>query len=315
MVRPKWWRNTLLCAGMLTSAMSAAADPRDQIDMQVDAEDRMTIQLKVAGKDVPAVVDTAATYFMIDRNALDPLNSRPLDSPVDILGMDGVQEYPTTAVGPLSTGATDFGIVEAAVNARSRFIGHKTIVPAAALPGRSIDFDFQRNVIEFYDRRPAQQPRDNVVTRLRYEEIGGLYFVPVKLNGKRGRALIDTGSDVTYVNSAFAELANAKLDFDKTRRLFGTAAMGVQVKVLSARKFKIGAHTLRDFDILAADPPLFRHLGISDDPTMVIGLDFLRRFRLQIDRDDGVIHLGREAPPGSARRFRISPQQGRVRRY
>lgn len=305
----------ILNAAMLATAGFAAGEPNDGIDVRIDSEDRMTITLNVAGEDVPAVLDTAATFFMIDRKVLDEANSRPLDSPVEVLGMDGFREYPSTRIGPLMTGATDLGTVEAAVNSRVGFAGHRTIVPLTALPGRSIDFDFQQNRIEYYDRRPAQQGRDNVVTRLKYEDLDGLLFVPVRLNGKLGRALIDTGSDVTYVNSVYARSANARLEPEKTRLLFGTANMNVDVKVFSAKRFKIGAHRMSNFDILAADPPVFEHLGVADQPMMVIGLDLLREFRMQIDRQDGVVLLGRAPPSGSKRHFKISPQQGRVRRY
>lgn len=293
----------------------ADAEPKDQLDVSVDDEDRMTITLKVGEKKIPAVLDTAATYFMVDRSVLNDFNSRPLDSPVDILGMDGMQEFPTTKVGPMVTGQTSLGTVDAAVNSKARFIGHRTIVPLRALPGRSIDFNFGASKISFYDRRPERQARDNVVSRIKYEEIDGLLFVPVRLNGKTGRALIDTGSDVTYVNTAFADASKAKLDMDKTRRLIGIASAGVQVRVFNAKRFKIGSHKIRAFDILAADPPLFRHLKMEDEPVMVIGLDLLRQFHLQIDRADKVVLLGREPPGGSARHFKISPQQGRARRF
>ena len=315
----KWSRLRIALAALFLVAGNhwqnfAWADPKDQIDLSIDADDRMTITLKVGEKAVPAVLDTAATYFMVDHKVLNDFNSRPLDSPVDILGMDGLKEYPRTEVGPMMTGQTPLGTVSAAVNSRSSFIGHRTIVPLSALPGRTVDFEFPANKITFYDRRPERQARDNVVSRIKYDEIGGLIFVPVRLNGKTGRALIDTGSDVTYVNSAFAEHARAKLDMEKTRRLIGTASLGVQVKVFRARRFKLGAHTMSGFDILAADPPLFDHLGLQDQPTMVIGLDLLRQFHLQIDRASKVARFGRERPEGSARHIRITPQQGRVRR-
>ncbi len=315
MVRQLFGTFACLMAASLLWPDFANADPKDQLSVNVDEEDRMTITLKVGEKNVPAVLDTAATFFMVDHSVLNDFNSRPLDSPVDILGMDGVKEYPTTQIGPLVTGNTSLGTVNAAVNSKSRFIGHRTIVPLKALPGRSVDFNFEANTIKFYDRKPERQSRDNIVSRIKYEEIDGLLFVPVRLNGKPGRALIDTGSDVTYVNSAFAEASRAKLDMDKTRRLIGIASAGVQVRVFNAKRFKIGSHRMRAFDILAADPPLFQHLKMENEPMMVIGLDLLREFHLQIDRSDELVLLGRERPEGSARHFKISPQQGRVRRY
>ena len=218
-------------------------------------------------------------------------------------------------VGPLSVGDERLGSVEAAVNSKGRFIGHRSVLPLNAFKVQSIDFDFRNNRIEFYDRRPIQ-PLRNITTRIKYQDESGLIFVPVKLNGKKGRALVDTGSDVTYVNTAFARLSGAKAEPEKTRRLIGTANHGVEVRVFSANRFQLGSHVMRRFDILAADPPLFEHLGVAEDPVMVIGLDFLREFRVQIDRKNTVILFGREQAPGSLGRHTINHHhKGRAPRY
>jgi len=274
----------------------------------------MTVMVSIDGEDEPAILDTAATYMLIDKSALTDSNSRPLDDQVEIVGMNGKELYPTAQVGPVSIGGVALGQMNAAVNSRTQFTGHRTILPLSAIETQSIDFDFQNNQIEFYNHRP-RQPKNNVVTRVKYEEQDGLIFIPVKLNGKRGRALIDTGSDVTYVNNAFAKKAGAKLEEQKTRILFGTSKFGVDVKVFSARRFQLGSHSMRRFDILAADPPVFEHLGIADEPTMVIGLDFLREFRFQIDRKYKSVLFGRQQPPGSIGRHTISPEHGRAPRY
>lgn len=306
----------LLCSGIFTAVLFPAAngEGNHRVPVSVDHQDRMTVMVSIAGEEQPAIIDTAATYMLVDNSALTDTNSYALNKQVEIVGMDGKELYPTAQIGPVSIGSISLGNMNAAVNSKTRFIGHRTILPLSAIETQSIDFDFQNNRIDFYNHRP-RQPKNNIVTRVKYDEQAGLIFIPVKLNGKRGRALIDTGSDVTYVNTAFAKKAGAKLEEQKTRLLFGTSKFGVDVKVFSAKRFQLGSHSMRRFDILAADPPVFEHLGIADQPTMVIGLDFLREFRFQIDRKYQAVFFGRQQPPGSIGRHTISPEHGRAPRY
>ena len=66
---------------------------------------------------------------------------------------------------------------------------------------------------------------------------------------------------------------------------------------------------------VSVDPPVFEHLGIADQPKIVIGLDFLRKFRFQIDRKSQKVVFGRLPPPGEIGRYKVSPEHGRAPRY
>ena len=102
----------------------------------------------------------------------------------------------------------------------------------------------------------------------------------------------------------------------KTRKLFGTTSHGVPVKVFSANRFQLGSQTMRRFDILVAYPPVFDYLEIAEEPTMVIGLDFLRQFHFQIDQKNQFVLLGREQESGSLGRHKIDHyHRGRAPRY
>ena len=300
-------------AAFLSAAQIGFASDLGVIKMTVDENDQMTINVQVNDKEGLAVLDTAATYALIDAAMLTDGNSQPRDEQVEILGVTGRRLFPTTQIGPVMTGEIDLNSMPAAINSQTRFPGHKTILPANAFRSRVIDFDFLKNQIELYDRRP-KAARGSVLSKISYREIDGLPFIEVRLNGKTGLALIDTGSDATYINSAFAQLAGARLQQDRTIRLFGADAGGTSVSVMSAKRLQLGKHQMRDFLILSADPPMFEHLGLADQPIMVLGLDTLRNFRVQIDRQRKQIILARpEDPYEGQRRFRVQPFSSRIR--
>ena len=286
--------SAILMISLLTTGFCAAETvPKQVLSTQIDTLNQMTIEIDISGNRAPAIIDSAATIFMLD-NALLDVDPDGQNDRVDILGLDGIDEYNTVKYGPVTIGETTLFNVRAAMNDRRDFIGHRSIVPLNAIPGRTVDFNFYENEILFGDGRPERQPRAHIISRLKFEEINGLPFVNVKLNGKRGRALIDTGSSATFINSVFADVAEAETDEDKTRYLLGTAFAGVGIKVVKGKHFRIGAHEMTNFNMLVADPFLFEHLGLQDEPTMLIGLDSLKRFRMQFDRKKRIIILGHD---------------------
>jgi len=69
-----------------------------------------------------------------------------------------------------------------------------------------------------------------------------------------------------------------------------------------------------DFEILSADSAVFGYVGRSDQPTMVLGMDYLKHFRLQIDREKQEMIFGRKESKSAGRRYHISPMSGRIKR-
>lgn len=254
------------------------------IPMLVDAGDAMTIEVQVADQTGFAVLDTAATYAMVDDSLLTQSNAQPRNQDVMILGVAGQQLYPTIDVGPVVFGDVDIDQLPAAVNEANRFPGHKTILPLSSLSTRVVDFNFFESRIDLYDSKPVSI-RNTVRSKLDYQDIQGLLFIPVRINGRSGLALVDTGSSVTYINRAFADLAKVAVRERDVGRIEGTDVSRRRVNEVNIRKMKIGDHTMSNFTIFASDPPLFEYLGLTDQPIMVLGLNTLRRFRVQIDRE------------------------------
>jgi predicted aspartyl protease len=112
----------------------------------------------------------------------------------------------------------------------------------------------------------------------------GLIFVGVRINGEKGRALIDTGSNLSYVNSAFARLAGMGRNEQRTKVLLGATGDSAPVWIGRAREIKLGGFSVDRFNVLVSDPVLLDEIGLRDEPVMVIGLDVLTQFRVQIDR-------------------------------
>ena len=159
-----------------------------------------------------------------------------------------------------------------------------SILPISLFETRVVDFDFSNDRVLLYDGNPKRVRRTRR-TWVDYQEANNLILVPIKINNVRGLALIDTGADMSFVNPEFAKLAGAKLDEEKTALIRGSDLSRNEASVFKFRRLVFADNELRRFSLLALKTDLFAELGYSEQPMMVMGMDLLGRFRLQVDRE------------------------------
>lgn len=277
---------------VLLCCLPAQAAGRLIIPFDVNSYGQMVVHLRI-NDTAPAIgiVDTAATHAMIDLATANAAGvSMPGDAMINVLGLEGAEIFPLVSVDSVTAGNVRLGRLDAALNRRIEILGVHNVLPASAFAGDVIDFDFEAGRICVYNGRPDTSTT-LTSTRLPMRQIKGLWFAEVRLNGKMGLALIDTGSSISYVNSRFADDAGAKPNEEKTRKLHGITGAGVAIRVATARRFSLGRHRVKGPDLIVADPAIFSHLGLADEPVMVLGLDYLSIFRVQLDRRESRLVL------------------------
>ena len=270
----------------LLAGLPAFASERQVFPFEINDHDHMMVDVSVNDRAATAVIDTAATFPMIDgRTARIAGISPPGENPtmVNVLGITGAEIYPVVRLDSLMVGNVLKTDLPVALNAHLDVPGAHNILPASAFEGDVLDFDFQNQRVMIYNGRPDRSAY-LVPSVQKIDEVDGLFFVEVRINGRKGRALIDTGSSVTYINSSFADVSRTKANVEKTEALQGATGGDVALRVATARVMTIGEFRVEKVDILVTDPPMFEYLGIGEEPAMVLGLDLLSTFRMQIDR-------------------------------
>tara|TARA_R110000772_G_C13256359_1_gene434973 strand:- start:73 stop:1059 length:987 start_codon:yes stop_codon:yes gene_type:complete len=286
-------RTGALALLIVTLVLPTAATERQVIPFDMAPSGHMVVPLRINGSaEAVGVIDTAATYAMIDGATASAAGvPLPDELSINVLGLEGPQMFPVVHIDSLSAGNTRIVAFPAALSRRIAVAGIHNIVPLTALEGDVVDFDFDEGRVLVYDGRPDRSTGLSS-SRMRMHLRQGLWFAEVKLNGVKGLALIDTGSSISYVNSQFAEAAGARPNDEKTKTIRGITGGNVAIRVATARKFTLGHHRVTGPDLLVADPALFAHLGMADEPAMVLGLDYLSIFRVQLDRRRGYLVLG-----------------------
>lgn len=313
----KHCKGAILIGLALLAGFPAFASERQVFPFEINDQDHMMVTVSVNDNTATAVIDTAATFPMIDGRTARIAGIPPLgDNPpmVNVLGITGAEVYPVVRLERLMVGNVLKTDLPVALNAGFDVPGAHSILPASAFEGDVIDFDFQNQRVMVYNGRPDRSAY-LVPSVQKIEEVDGLFFAEVKINGRKGRALIDTGSSVTYINSRFAEISGTKANVEKTEALQGATGGNLSLRVASARVMTIGEFRVEKADILVTNPPMFDYLGLSEEPAMVLGLDLLSAFRMQIDRRRHRLILSLPDDGTMTRRMNLNARDTRIPVY
>lgn len=117
-----------------------------------------------------------------------------------------------------------------------------------------------------------------------------LIVVPVTINGQGPyRFLLDTGASNTILSAAVAD--NLKIA-PRRRGMILTAGGNVDVSIRTIRTLNVGMAQLTNIEIAVGDFDLMKKLNVDG----LLGGDYLRRFRVDIDYDGKVLKI----EPGGA---------------
>jgi predicted aspartyl protease len=279
------------------TAGSASATPTQTIPFEINEAGHMIVKVSI-NRSGPseAVIDTGATYPIIDHRTATLAGIPPPNGleQIDILGLGGIQTFPVVQVPYIGLGEIELSDTNAAYNSRFRLPGAHNVLPALSLPHRVLDFDFKTGRLTAYDRAP-RDVENSVTSQLDMQQINRLPFIEIEINGISGRALIDTGASISFVNSTYAKAAEGKKGSIREVQLIGSTGETAGYRILTSRRVRFGNFKIDRLEAFVADPEILADHGLAGEPIMVLGLDILSEFRLQIDRADGRVLLSQGA--------------------
>ncbi|MEL7283905.1 MAG: retropepsin-like aspartic protease [Pseudomonadota bacterium] len=261
----------------------AQATERQSLNLLENARNWPITEIMINGQPSQALLDTGATVALIHDRYLAPGAATESPDATRVQGIGGNRILPVTHVASVKAGAHTWTNLRAVVNAADQFPIAQNILPVALLDGATVDFDFRKSTVELYDGYPKIIPGAER-NAIRYRLHGGLIFIPVSINGVSGEALIDTGSTVTFVNAHYAARAGGVKRDQEPEAIQGSDLNRGELEVFEFRKMRLGDKRISTFSIPVLETDLFASLGFDQAPMMVIGMDLLSHYRLQIDR-------------------------------
>jgi predicted aspartyl protease len=180
----------------------------------------------------------------------------------------------------------------APVNVASVFSGPLDgVLGADTLSSFDVDFDLPGHRMVLYQKQtcPGAAPAwtEPYATISAGRSRGDHLFFPVRLDGRRTDAFIDTGSQFTVLSTRAAlavGVTAAVLARDRMVTVRGAAGEQLAARVHRFSQLEIGAETIRNPEIVVTDVSL-------SDADLVLGIDFLKSRRLWLSYGSQQIFL------------------------
>lgn len=299
--------------GLLAILIAAAVGPvaRAETPLSYAVSGHITAPALVNGRGPFAFVfDTgaegSAVYSAFAREqGLHPLPARQ----ERVQGQTGAASLPLTKLASLSVDGRRADNVEAVI-LPDRADG----VPLAGIVGLDVmgrfvvAFDPSLNRLALHP--PATSARRAGGRRLTATKAtrlsGGLLALPVRINGAKGIAVLDTGARDSRINLRFVEAARLGSGPSSLRDdtvVQGATNTGVATKRGRLGTVEFGGVRRSNVDARVVDLAVFDAFGIGDRPAMILGMDLLSDLRLVIDFPKGVIWMGEDDGRGTASAF------------
>ena len=265
----------------------------DIVNIDEDRAERMTVPVSIEGKGpFSFVIDTGAERTVISRKIADNLALEG-EEPARLMSIAGTSMVDMVFVPTLTLGQKSYGgLISPVLSAQH--IGADGILGLDGLQDQRILFDFLASQIIIEDAENARDlPRSREIVVTAKRRSGQLIFTDATISGIDVNVIIDTGAQISIGNLALQKrlLRRAKELGDETL-LIAVTGETLGVEFGRAREFRIGRARFASISIAFADAPPFERFGLANKPTLLLGMDVLRKFdQVAIDFPKRKIHF------------------------
>jgi predicted aspartyl protease len=297
----------LLVAGAVSKVVPArACEPLDVDAPSVagtttrDAAGRAVAPIHINGQGpFRFIIDTGANRSVLSQSLATRLGLAPSGEGV-VHSIDGAQPAMLVNVESLSFGALHLSRGDTPVLDGPMLGSEHGLLGVDGMAGRLLHVDFTKHCVEIYESA-AQMPTKGWHRVPAHMRFGSLVMVAGEIMGVRVKVLIDTGSDISLANQKFRDalrvVAARKIEYHN-----GHAFTFGRPIVLAERVWtpllRLGGTRVDGVTAYIGDFHIFDFWGLQDEPTLLIGMDVLRRAReMAIDYERGFVYF-RERPGG-----------------
>jgi predicted aspartyl protease len=294
-------------AAPITDPAPTVADLQqaETLGLTEDNHSRMTVKVRIDGRGpFNFVVDTGAERTVISRELASALDLAPGQT-ATVHSMSEVSQIRTVVIPDLRIGSRSVLGIHAPALAHSD-LGASGMLGVDSLQTQRVVFDFGRREMTITPsrRREERWPEGTIVVTGR-RLLGRLVLVDASLDGQRIWVVIDTGSEISIGNGRLraALQRSGRLGVMAPIRMMSVTGGVVDAEYTIARRVRIGGIDIHDLPVAFHDAHPFQHLGLSDRPALLLGMDALQLFervsvdfanrRVRVLLDDGAL-LGLE---------------------
>ena len=251
----------------------------------------------INGKKVGVLLDTGAYASSMTKASADKLDvpTRPTNEIAS--GFGGSSRVFLTTLEEVKLGEA------VRKNWRVRVVGERPIPNVDFILGDDffklvdLEFDYAKGVVRVFQPENCKtsflgywDPNAQVVERENEDKI----VVPIKLNGRSGRAMLDSGASTSIVALSFAEDVGIRKDSPGVMAASCSGGIGGAVNRNWVARFdsvSIGNEVIRDAQLRVQDYTTDMGGGRRTPPDMFLGTDFLKSHRVYVARSQDKVYF------------------------
>lgn len=240
------------------------------------------------------IIDTGANRSVISTDLATSLGLAPTGIG-DVHAIQGVTQAPLVNLDTFSYGRLDLPTEQLPIMQGRVLAGEQGLLGVDGMAGRRLRLDFERRCIEIVPSRRA--PRLQGWSMVRGEmRFGHLVVLRGRVNDVDVNIFLDTGSDSTLANIALRDALRDRVRFDEAAldyaRLYSAGEPIVLDSAVVLPSVRMGDLSANAVLAYVGDFHIFRLSGLNDEPTLLVGMDVLRRARaIAIDYERGNVYF------------------------
>ena len=256
------------------------------------------IEGSINGKKIGVLLDTGAYASLVTKAAAEKLDLATRSTSEWMAGTGGESRVFTTRI-------EEIRIAEAVRNGMRVRVGGERPIPGVDFilgddffKGVDVEFDYAKGVIRLF------HPLDCKGASLAYWDEKALQVpmedeskivVPVKVNGRAGRAMLDSGAASSAVSLAFAAKVGITPETPGVVSSQCAAGIGADLVRSWVARFDtvaLGEETVHDPRLYVSEFfSEFAYVGRKGPPDVILGTDFLKSHRVFVARSQGKVYF------------------------
>ena len=282
-----------ICLSMPLSAQTIASSPAGQIITEtptgedlatgLDLAMRMTVPVMINGKGpFQFVVDTGASRTVISEELAKQL-ALPSAGTARLHAMGGSANVRMVRINTVQVSTNTKKGVEAAALPR-RYVGADGLLGIDSMKGQRIVMDFVAHTMRVEPSSTPEEavpPEADLIIVTARTRLGQLVMVDADANGQKIWVVVDTGAQNTVANSKLRALLVKRIPETEIRPINMVDVLGhnTPADYTIVSKLRIGGVSMGNAAIAFADAHPFKLFGLSNKPSMLMGVESLRSFR------------------------------------
>ena len=293
-----------LSLGLLLALLYAGAgiaDPITEVSFELGPRGHVLMPVTIDGHDTGTfALDTGAGSNVVHPRFADEVGiDREPANAIEVHGAHASSTAVPVRVGSLQIGDIEATDVEAMVMDLSHVEGPDMrldgLVGAPFLNDYDVQLDFERELLTLYPPSSISElasDRGIAGNDIRLVH-GGLVYLEVVFDGVPITAVLDTGSGRSGINTAAADALGIKLPpMPASQGGDDTPTMHRPMAAIPGMTVELDAGTLTtEAHVGIVDIPVFGSLGLSDEPAMILGTNFLADRILALDYENARLYL------------------------